>query len=68
MGLVSVFCVFIKIMKFVFFEFRKFGYLNVIYIDDVLLLGNIKNECEDNLKVIIKLLDSFGFIIYLDKF
>lgn len=42
--------VFTKIMKPVFSELRKFGHLNVIYINDVLLLGNTKNECEDNLK------------------
>lgn len=67
MGLASAPRVFTKIMKPVFSELRKFGHLNVIYIDDVLLLGNTKNECEDNLKATIKSLDSLGFTIHPDK-
>lgn len=57
--------VFTKIMKPVFSELRKFGHLNVIYINDVLLLGNTKNECEDNLKATIKSLDSLAFTIQI---
>lgn len=67
MGLASAPRVFTKIMKPVFSELRKFGHLNVIYIDDVLLLGNTNNECEDNLKATIKSLDSLGFTIHPDK-
>ncbi|XP_062609256.1 uncharacterized protein LOC134271003 [Saccostrea cucullata] len=54
-------------MKPVFAELRKFGHLNVIYIDDVLLLGNTKDECEVNLRDTVKSLDSLGFTIHPDK-
>ncbi|XP_062572587.1 uncharacterized protein LOC134234524 [Saccostrea cucullata] len=67
MGLASAPRIFTKIMKPVFAELRKFGHLNVIYIDDVLLLGNTKDECEVNLRDTVKSLDSLGFTIHPDK-
>ena len=54
-------------MNRVFSDLRMLGYLNVIYIDDVLLLGNTRVECESNLRDTVKALDDLGFTIHPDK-
>ena len=67
MGLASAPRIFTKIMKPVFSDLRMLGHLNVIYIDDVLLLGNTRVECESNLRDTVKALDDLGFTIHPDK-
>jgi hypothetical protein len=54
-------------MKPVFSQLRKLGHLNVIYIDDILLLGSTKHECEANLRDTVKFLDGLGFTIHPEK-
>jgi len=46
---------------------KKLGFLSVIYLDDLLLLGNAYSECSANIKFSIELLQSLGFIINEEK-
>lgn len=38
-------------------------YVSVIYLDDLLFLGNSQAECLNNIKASVELLESLGFII-----
>lgn len=53
MGLVLVFRIFIKLLKLVFFMLWKWGYVNVVYIDDFLLISKIYFECRENIVEIV---------------
>ena len=67
MGLASSPRIFTKLMKPVFSTLRKQGYANVSYIDDTLLIGKTKDECESNIKTTALLLDSLGLTVNLEK-
>lgn len=59
--------VFTKIMKPVIGYLRNLGFLSVVYLDDLLLLGNTYSECLKNIKASLEVLESLGFIINEDK-
>ncbi|XP_043470998.1 uncharacterized protein LOC122504134 [Leptopilina heterotoma] len=66
-GLSTAPYVFTKIMRPIVTLLRKRGLLSVIYIDDFLLFGNTKRECEKNIAETTQLLTQLGFIINKEK-
>lgn len=66
-GLNVVPYIFTKIMKPVVYHLRQLGLLSIIYLDDILLLGNTYNECMKNIQLTISLLEKLGFIINYKK-
>ncbi|CAG2196785.1 unnamed protein product [Mytilus edulis] len=56
-GLLSATRIFTKLMKPVFATLRQFGYMNVAYIDDSLLLGDTEDECIENVQNTNDLMD-----------
>ncbi|KAI8437968.1 hypothetical protein MSG28_010630 [Choristoneura fumiferana] len=59
--------VFTKIMREVITFLRSRGFASVIYLDDILCIGNSYKECKDNVNETIKLLTCLGFVINCDK-
>ena len=59
--------VFTNILKPVVNYLREKGQLSVIYLDDILVLGNSFDDCYQNLKTTIDLLKSLGFLINYEK-
>ena len=66
-GLASSPCVFTKLLKSVYATLRKFGHFNTPYIDDSLLKGSTFNDCQENIKDTVLLVDSLGFTIHPEK-
>ena len=67
MGLASAPRIFTKLMKPVFGNLRSLGFTSVAYIDDSLLIGKSYEECFDNIKATLELLQSLGFSINFEK-
>lgn len=67
MGLTSAPRIFTKIMKCVFSSLRKLGFLNTGYIDDSLLQGDTFQECTENVKATVELMDDLGLTIHPEK-
>ena len=59
--------IFTKLLKPVFSFLRSRGFLSVYYLDDSLLIGRSKEECEGNLRVTLNLLTELGFIVNMNK-
>lgn len=59
--------VFSKIMKEVVTFLRSRGLQSVIYLDDILCIGNNINECESNVQETLNLLECLGFTINYNK-
>lgn len=55
--------VFTKLMKPVITFLRELGILCVIYLDDILLFENTKQQCTNNVQVTRELLEKLGFVI-----
>lgn len=55
--------IFTKIMKEIIKVLRARGHLSVIYLDDLLLMGETKEECEENLHDTMTMLNKLGFLI-----
>lgn len=66
-GLSSAPRAFTKIMKEVMTFLRNKGFKSIVYLDDILCLGDDYSECLDNVNETIKLLRCLGFVINLDK-
>ena len=62
-GLSSGPYIFTKIMKPIIAEMRKRGFLNSIFIDDSLLLGNTVKECKGNVLETEGKFNDLGFLI-----
>lgn len=58
---------FTKIMKEVMTYLRSRGFTSVIYLDDILCIGQDYNECLNNVRETIRLLKCLGFIINYKK-
>ena len=58
---------FMKIMKPVITFLRKRGFFSVIYLDDLLLIGNSYEQCSENLNFTIMCFEQLGFLINYDK-
>ena len=58
---------FTKILKPPFAVLREQGYLSVIYVDDTLLCGETQDECLENIKQTVALLQYLGFTIHPEK-
>lgn len=58
---------FTKLLKCVFAELRKMGFVNTGYIDDSLLQGDSYLDCENNLRETINLFDTLGFTVHPAK-
>ena len=58
---------FTKLLKPVYAELRKYGCLVVPYIDDSYIQGDTVEECWNNVKAIVNLLQSLGFILNIEK-
>lgn len=59
--------VFTKVMKEVVSDLRRRGLKSVIYLDDILCVGDTYNECSYNVNETIKLLKNLGFVINFEK-
>ena len=59
--------IFTKLLKPVFSFLRSRGFLYVYYLDDSLIIGGSKEECEGNLRVAVNLLHELGFIVNMSK-
>lgn len=62
-GLCSAPFVFTKILKPAMRFLRRKGLASVIYLDDILCIGQSVNECAKNTGETIRLLESLGFLI-----
>ena len=54
-------------MKPVIAYLRKRGFLSVIYLDDILVIGDSFSECQENVRVTCSLLKELGFILNQNK-
>ena len=59
--------VFTKIMKLVINALRVRGFISVIYLDDILCIGDTYDSCRDNSEQTSTLLKSLSFIINYEK-
>lgn len=59
--------VFTKLMREVMNYLRCRGYKSVIYLDDILCIGNSYLECRKNVEATLELLKCLGFVINYDK-
>lgn len=62
-GLSSSPYIFTKILKPVMMVLRARGFVSVIYLDDILCIGNNFNECQENVKNTVSLLIKLGFLL-----
>ena len=67
MGLATSSRVFTKILKPIFASLRAQGFISTVYIDDSCLQGSTFEECQRNIWSTVKLIDSLGFIVHLQK-
>ncbi|CAH1242611.1 Hypp6890 [Branchiostoma lanceolatum] len=58
---------FTKITKPIIAVIRSQGIRIIIYLDDILILSTSAQECRDNLKFVIDLLTSLGFLLNWEK-
>ena len=66
-GLSSAPRLFSKILKIPLIELRKLGINIIHYFDDILILGDTKEQCLEHTKQAIELLSNLGFVINYDK-
>lgn len=66
-GLSSSPVVFTKLMKPVMSILRSQGFLSIIYLDDILCLGETNQQCHDNIQATYNLLEALGFMINMKK-
>lgn len=66
-GLASAPYVFTKLLKPVAHFLRSRGFLSVIYLDDIILMGESEKICAQNARVTCELLESLGFQLNLKK-
>lgn len=66
-GLSTAPFIFTKIMKPVIKLLRSCGYISTVYLDDILLIGNTREYCLDNILATKQLLTAVGFIINEEK-
>ncbi|KAK3100452.1 hypothetical protein FSP39_020111 [Pinctada imbricata] len=67
MGLTSSPRVFTKLLKPVFSILHQRGFSSVIYIDDILLVGDTFEDCEANIRNTMSMLDNLGFTVHPGK-
>lgn len=58
---------FTKLMKPVFSKLRQMGHTNSGYIDDSLLTGDTKQDCEINVQDTLSVMEGVGFLIHRRK-
>lgn len=61
-GLATAPYIFTKILRPVAAHLRERGFRSVIYLDDFLLYGESYNNCVENIKATLELLDKLGFV------
>lgn len=66
-GLSSAPRTFTKIMKEVITYLRTRGYKSVVYLDDILCIGDTYDECLTNINETLRLLNCLGFVVNYDK-
>lgn len=59
--------VFTKLMKEIVNHLRSKGYRSVIYLDDILCIGDTYSDCLNNVTKTIELLNCLGFVINYEK-
>ena len=59
--------VFTKIFKPVFASLRSSGYISCVFVDNTCLQGNTYDECSENIRHTVEMLDRLGFTISLKK-
>ena len=63
MGLTDSPRIFTRVTKFVQSFLRKQGIECVFYIDDILVVGNTFEECEEKVSIVLQLLRRLGFLL-----
>ena len=66
-GLTSAPRWFTKLMKPIFSELRRQGFVSVYYLDDTWLMGRTESECLNNVRATADILQKAGFIINIVK-
>lgn len=66
-GLSSAPRTFTKIMKEVIGHLRNRGFKSVMYLDDILCIGNSYKECLENVNETLNILNCLGFVINSEK-
>lgn len=59
--------VFTKLLKPIVKFLRNQGCMLVVYLDDILIIGNSYEECKNNVKTVIKLFEYLGFLVNYGK-
>lgn len=59
--------VFTKIMREVISFLRRQNFKSVIYLDDILCIGDTFDECRNNVLETLRLLQSLGFVVNFEK-
>lgn len=59
--------IFTKIMKEVISYLRQRGYRSVVYLDDILCIGDTFSECHSNVTNTLELLQRLGFVVNFEK-
>ena len=67
MGLTSSPRIFTKLTSFLTKLFRRSGMVIVIYLDDILVLGDSKEECKQKVDEVVSTLERLGFLINRSK-
>lgn len=66
-GLCTASFLFTKLTKPIIHQLRSRGFLSVIYLDDILLIGKSKEDCLKNVHETKVLFESLGFILNFEK-
>ena len=53
--------IFTKILKSVFSSSRASGYISCVFVDETCLQGNTYEECSENIRHTVEMLDRLGF-------
>lgn len=56
--------IFTKLLKPIFSSLRKVGHVSTVYIDDTLLIGKTRTECEANVQATVSTLRETGFTVH----
>ena len=59
--------IYTKLMKPIVAFLRKLGFLSVIYLDDLLLMGKNYSDCMENINFTITTLNKLGFVVNYKK-
>lgn len=66
-GIACPLCYFTKLLKPVFSKLRQMGHTNSGYIDDSILIAKTVEQCENNIKNTVHVMEGVCFLIHQNK-